>query len=79
MIKIELNDEKREKIERIFLEDLVDGTSRDKRQRKKGKLIEDLNNCRPCWKGTKLTQRHIIFGSWPNTSTMIRANRTLRT
>ena len=27
MIKIELSDEKREKIEKIFLEDLVDGTS----------------------------------------------------
>ena len=53
MIKIELNDEKREKIEKIFLEDLVDGTSRDKRQRKKGKLIEDLNNCRPLLEGDK--------------------------
>lgn len=53
MIKIELSDEKREKIEKIFLEDLVEGKSRDKRQGKEGKLIEDLNSCFTLLKGNK--------------------------
>lgn len=39
MIKIELRGNKREKIEKLFLEDLVEGTQKGKR----GKLIEDLD------------------------------------
>lgn len=39
MIKIELSGNKREKIEKLFLEDLVEGTQKGKR----GKLIEDLD------------------------------------
>lgn len=43
MIKIELNSEKKKRIEVLFLKDLVEGTPRGKQQRKQGKLIEALN------------------------------------
>ena len=39
MIKIELRGNKREKIEKLFLKDLVEGTQKGKW----GKLIEDLD------------------------------------
>lgn len=44
MIKIELSNEKRKKIEELFLTDLVEGTTKDRQQGKQGKLIETLKS-----------------------------------